>query len=112
MHIDLGGKVAIVTGAGRAIATTLAAEGVTTVVTDVRQDYLDAVRAEFAAQGWRGQQHRCDVRDAARIGEVVAAVARDLGRIDILVNNAGVADGAPVEELSEEAWDLNQDVNL
>ncbi len=116
MHIDLGGKVAIVTGAGRgigrAIASTLAAEGVTTVVTDVRQDYLDAVGAEFAAQGWRGQQHRCDVRDAARIGEVVAAVARDLGRIDILVNNAGVADGAPVEELSEEAWDLNQDVNL
>src|SRR5439155_10287646 len=57
-------------------------------------------------------QHRCDVPDAARIGEVVAAVARDLGRIDILVNNAGVPDGAPVEELSEEAWDQNQDVNL
>lgn len=116
MNIDLRSKVAIVTGAGRGIgrqiALTLAGEGVTTVVTDVRQEYLDAVREEFAARGWGGQQHRCDVRDAGRIGEVVADVARAFGRIDILVNNAGVATGGPVEELSEESWDLNQDVNL
>ena len=116
MHIDLAGKVAIVTGAGRGIgrqiASTLAAEHVTTVVTDVRQDYLDAVAEEFAQQGWRGQQYRCDVRDAARIEEVVAGVVRTFGRIDILVNNAGVATGGPVETLSEEAWDLNQDVNV
>jgi 3-oxoacyl-[acyl-carrier protein] reductase len=116
MHIDLEGKVAIVTGAGRGIgreiAGTLADEGVTTVVTDVRQDYLDAVARDFAARGRKGAQYHCDVRDAARIGEVVADVVRSFGRIDILVNNAGVAAGGPVEELSEEAWDLNQDVNL
>jgi 3-oxoacyl-[acyl-carrier protein] reductase len=116
MNIDLGGKVAIVTGAGRGIgheiALTLAGEGVTTVVTDVRQESLDAVAKEFAARGWAGQQYRCDVRDAGRIGEVVADVVRAFGRIDILVNNAGVALGGPVEELPEEAWDLNLDVNL
>jgi NADP-dependent 3-hydroxy acid dehydrogenase YdfG len=116
MHIDLEGKVAIVTGAGRgigrAIATTLGAEKVTTVITDVRQDYLDSVAEEFAARGWRGGQHRCDVRDAGRIGDVVAATVEAFGRVDILVNNAGVAGGAPVAELSEETWDLNQDVNL
>ncbi len=116
MNIDLSGKVAIVTGAGRGIgreiAMTLAGEGVTTVVTDVRQEYLDAIADEFAARRWPGQLHRCDVRDAARIDEVVAEVSRTFGRIDVLVNNAGVAAGARVEELSEEAWDLNQDVNL
>jgi len=116
MLIDLHGKVAIVTGAGRGIgrqiAATLAAEGVVTVLTDVRQEDLDAVAGEFAARGWRGQAHRCDVRDATRIAEVVGAAIDAFGRVDILVNNAGVAGGAPVEELSEEVWDLNQDVNL
>ena len=116
MQIDLRGKVAIVTGAGRGIgreiALTLAAEGVTTVATDVRQDSLDALAAELAARGFAGRPHLCDVRDAARVAETVADVYRAFGRIDILVNNAGVAPGAPVEELSEDTWDLNLDVNL
>jgi 3-oxoacyl-[acyl-carrier protein] reductase len=115
VHIDLRGKVALVTGAGRGIgreiAATLAGEGVSTHVTDVRSDYLDAVASDWAARGWRGRPHVCDVRDAARIAEVVAAVVAEHGRLDILVNNAGVAPGGPVEELSEEVWDLNQDVN-
>jgi 3-oxoacyl-[acyl-carrier protein] reductase len=116
VNIDLRGKVAIVTGAGRGIgrqiAETLAAEGVVTVVTDVRQEYVDALGADFTAKGWGGRQYRCDVRDAGRIGEVVADVVQTFGRVDVLVNNAGVAPGGPVEELSEDAWDLNQDVNL
>src|SRR5215470_11501313 len=95
MEIDLRGKVVIVTGAGRGIgreiAETLAREGATTVVTDVRQDLLDDVAAEFRRQGWAGRQHVCDVRDAARTRAVVDDVARAFGRIDVLVNNAGVA---------------------
>ena len=51
-------------------------------------------------------------RDARQIATVVESVVEAHGRIDILVNNAGVAPGAPVEELSEETWDLNLDVNL
>jgi len=116
MQIDLTGKVAIVTGGGRGIgreiALTLAREGVVTVVTDVDQPLLDALAGDLAARGWVGGTFRCDVRDAARIAEVVGAVVDAHGRIDILVNNAGVAPGGPVEELSEEAWDLNLDVNL
>jgi 3-oxoacyl-[acyl-carrier protein] reductase len=116
MQIDLRGKVAIVTGAGRGIgheiAVTLSREGVTTVTTDVRPEAVEALAAEFAAHGWSGRPCLCDVRDAARIGELVADVLRAYGRIDILVNNAGVAPGAPVEALSEEVWDLNLDVNL
>jgi 3-oxoacyl-[acyl-carrier protein] reductase len=116
MEIDLRGKVAIVTGAGRGIgreiAETLAREGVATVVTDVRQELLEDVAAEFRRRGWQGRQHVCDVRDAAQIRVVVDDVARAFGRIDVLVNNAGVAPGGPVETLSEADWDLNLDVNL
>ena len=116
MEIDLRGKIAIVTGAGRGIgreiAATLAREGATTVVTDVRQDLLDDVAAEFRRQGWAGRQLVCDVRDARQTRAVADDVARTFGRIDVLVNNAGVAPGGPVETLGEEVWDLNLDVNL
>lgn len=116
MLIDLKGKVAIVTGAGRGIgneiARTLAAEGVTVVVTDIRQDLLDAVAAESQGKGWPGLQLLCDVRKSADNAAVVAAVEQAFGRLDILVNNAGVAGGARVETLTEETWDLNLDINL
>jgi 3-oxoacyl-[acyl-carrier protein] reductase len=52
------------------------------------------------------------VRDEARIREVVSDMYAAFGRIDILVNNAGVSSGGPVEQLPEEQWDLNMDVNL
>jgi 3-oxoacyl-[acyl-carrier protein] reductase len=116
MQIDLEGKVAIVTGGargiGREIALTFAREGVVTVVTDVDQPGLDALARELAAHGGSGRTFHCDVREAARIAEVVAAVVEAHHRVDILVNNAGVAPGGPVEGLSEETWDLNLDVNL
>ena len=116
MIIDLRGKTAIVTGAGRGIgrviASTLAAEGVNTVVTDINQANLDDVARQFKEAGWSGRQYLCDVRNEAQIKETVAAVRAEFGRIDILVNNAGVAPMGVVEALREEAWDLCQDVNL
>jgi 3-oxoacyl-[acyl-carrier protein] reductase len=116
MQIDLGGKVAIVTGAGRGIgrviAETLAGEGVKTVVTDVNPAALDDVRSTFEERGWEGRQLACDVRDLPRIREVVDEVAAAYGRLDILVNNAGVLRSGSVEDLSEEDWDLSTDVNL
>lgn len=112
MHIDLKGKVALVTGAGRGIGKTiarrLAKEGCSTVITDINQDTLNAT----AAEGWSALQLICDVRSRDQVSKTVAAVLDRFGRIDILVNNAGVAGGAPLEELAEETWDLNIDVNL
>lgn len=116
MLIDLRGKVGIVTGAGRGIgrviAETLAAEGVTTIVTDVRQEYLDDVAATWEANGWKGTHYICDVRDAEATTRTIAQIEEAHGKIDILVNNAGVARGGMIESMSEADWDLNADVNM
>lgn len=116
MHIDLKGKVAVVTGAGRGIgreiARALAAEGVTTIVTDIQADLIDDVATEWEEKGWKGAQLLCDVRLSADCRRVAETVERDFGSLDILVNNAGVAGGARVEELDEDKWDANLDINL
>ena len=116
MQIDLEGKVAIVTGAGRGIgrtiAETLAAEGATTVALDMRQDLVDALAEAWRDEGWRGEARACDVRDKAQCEAIARTVVERFDRIDILVNNAGIASGGPVETLAEEVWDGNFDVNL
>lgn len=116
MNIDLRGKVAVVTGGGRGvgreIADTLAGEGVTTIITDIRQELLDEFERDLQARSQEGMARTCDVRDAAAAKKLIDEVLERYGRLDILVNNAGVAAGGYVEELSEEVWDLNQDINL
>jgi 3-oxoacyl-[acyl-carrier protein] reductase len=116
VQIDVRGKVAVITGAGRGIgreiAETLAAEGAVAIVTDVRQEYLDDVAAEWERNGWPGRPALCDVRNWEAVRGTVAAIEEAHGRVDILVNNAGVFRGGWVEELSEEDWDLSHDVNL
>jgi len=116
MLIDLAGKVAIVTGAGRGIgreiARTLAGEGVKVVVTDIRQDLLAEVTAEWKDKGWAGRQLLCDVRKTADCNAAAAATEAAFGRIDILVNNAGVAGGSKIEVMDDERWAQSLDINL
>ncbi len=116
MLIDLNGKVAIVTGAGRGIgrviAQTLAREGARVVVADIRQDLLDDVAEEWAREGWKGLQAICDVRNNDSCAAAVASAVEAFGRVDILVNNAGVASGRKVVEMPDDAWQANLDINL
>ena len=116
MHLDLNGKVAIVTGAGRGIgleiARTFAAEGAIVVIADLREDLLGEATSEWERNNWRGLQLQCDVSSAADCRKVAEAVEKEFGRIDILVNNAGVAGGGKVEVLAEDIWDRNFDINM
>jgi len=113
MHIDLSGRVAIVTGAGRGIgreiARTLAREKVVVYGTDIDPEGLWSLAAEADPLLL---PRKCDVRDFPAIQTLVAEIVEARGRLDILVNNAGVAVTGWLEDVPEEDWDLNLDTNL
>ena len=128
---DLSGRVALVTGAGgekgfgRAIAIRLAEEGASVVVNDVAaRPYadigntwggVDAVVAEIEAKGGQAISVLADVSEASAVDAMVEEIVRRFRRLDILVANAGSRPGkdrVPVVDLSEEAFDEVQRVNV
>lgn len=116
---DPGGRVALVTGAGRgigrAIARELAAAGARVVLTARTDDELASVVAEIRAGGGEAAAVPCDLADGAQSAAVVERAASAFGPVDVLVNNAGVgssADPRPLAEFDDAFWDLTLEVNL
>ena len=128
---DLSGRVALVTGAGgekgfgRAIAIRLAEEGAAVAVNDVAArpyadigntwEGVDAVVAEIESKGGQAISVLADVSEASAVDTMVEEIVRRFGRLDILVANAGSRPGkdrVPVVDLSEEAFDEVQRVNV
>jgi NAD(P)-dependent dehydrogenase (short-subunit alcohol dehydrogenase family) len=94
MDLGLAGKVALVTGAGRgigrAIALTLAAEGVRVGVNDYYQDRAQAVAGEIERAGGKALPLQADVTDYEAVQRMTGVLVERFGRLDILVNNAGI----------------------
>jgi 3-oxoacyl-[acyl-carrier protein] reductase len=118
LAIDLSGRRALVTGAGRgvgeAIARDLAAAGASVVVNDIDADRATATAERLAAGGGDVSTAVFDVTSLSAVQEAFAA----LPRIDILVNNAGNAgmEGwpglVPFAETSPSDWEPFLRVNL
>jgi NAD(P)-dependent dehydrogenase (short-subunit alcohol dehydrogenase family) len=90
--IELGGKVALITGAGRGIgrqtAHLLAEAGAKIAVVDLVGDSAESVAAEIAAGGGQAIGVSADVAKAGETSRMVAETLDAFGRLDILVNNA------------------------
>jgi len=102
-------RAAIVTGGasgiGRASAILLAGEGARVLVVDRPGSDLafDAPGIETLA---------VDVSQADAPATIIDRASQAFGRLDIVFNNAGVGAGALAAEMTDEAWDLVQSVNL
>jgi 2-dehydro-3-deoxy-D-gluconate 5-dehydrogenase len=106
---DLGGRVAVVTGAatgiGEAIARTLAAAGASVVIADI-----DVAGAQRVAGDIGGTAIDLDVTDADACVRLLGGLAEP---IDILVNNAGsYHDAGSILDQSVASWHRAIDVNL
>jgi NAD(P)-dependent dehydrogenase (short-subunit alcohol dehydrogenase family) len=114
-QVDLSGKHALVTGAGRgigracALALVEAGAGVTLVARS--RDELDEVAVEAEAMGGQAAVHPADVADELQVEAAVDAAARH-GGLDITVNCAGINRPGPTAALEAEDWDLVVGVNL
>lgn len=112
---DLGGKSAIVTGAGSgigaAIADRLVTAGAHVVLADIDAERTGAVAADCDGAGSATAAH-LDVTDAEAVKDLVARVAADHGAVDMLFNNAGIGVGGETEKVSLADWNRVMDVNL
>lgn len=106
---EFGGRVALITGAGRGIglatARALGARGASVVMVDV-QDLSGVLTPD------RSLAITADVTSAEDVERAVKATVARFGRLDILVNNAGICPLTPFAEISPDEWDHVLAVNL
>ena len=116
--MEFSGKVVFVTaaagaGIGQAVARTFAREGATVVLSDQHPERTAKVAADIADE--TGQEVTgvpLDVREEARIDEVINGVADKYGRLDVVVNNSGINMLASLYEMPTDTWRQVLDVSL
>jgi 3-oxoacyl-[acyl-carrier protein] reductase len=108
--MQLKNKVAIITGSGRglgqAMAWGMAKEGAKIIVSDVNKDNGKSTVEEIKKSGLIAEFIYCDVRNKKDVSFLITETVKIFGRVDILINNAGLAKIGPIDEISEEDWDI------
>jgi 3-oxoacyl-[acyl-carrier protein] reductase len=117
--VDMGlrGRACAVTGAGRGIgretARMLCAEGADVLLIARSENQVKAAAAEITAAGGGRAAHLALDVTAEDAGERILATASELfGRLDVLVNNAGAASWRDIDEVPDEDWRAQYELNV
>ncbi len=115
----LGGRVAIITGAGQGIgrvfAKAFALAGAIPVIAERNRDNARSVEHEIRSASGKALAIETDVADEVSVRAMVATVERTLGRIDILVNNAAIfstLEMRPFDQIPLPEWETVLRVNV
>jgi len=114
--MKMGGRVAVVTGAGQGmgkeIAKALASLGALVVVAELNSATGEKAAAEIRSAGGKAEYQPLDVRSTESVRAVAAHILKAHGRLDIAVNNAGIVKNAATLDTSDEDWLEVIEVNL
>jgi NAD(P)-dependent dehydrogenase (short-subunit alcohol dehydrogenase family) len=117
--LNLEGKVAVITGAGRglgrAMALRLARSGASIVAAARTLSQLEETAAEVQKLERRCLILPTDVAVSEQVNAMVAAAVAGFGRVDVLINNAGGGEdqlGKPLHQITDAEWRRGIDVNL
>ena len=112
----LSGKIALITGSaggiGQAIAKKFAEEGACVIINDNDANRLEGAKESFREQ-YGNDVFGADVLDVTKsetIQRTYATAALKFGGVDIVVNNAGLSISKPIEDHTENDWDILYDV--
>lgn len=114
---ELKGKVVIVTGAasgiGRSTALEFGKEGAKVVVADIQAEESANTVQMIKNKGGEALFVKCDVSKVDDIQNLVKQTIAAYGKLDCAVNSAGIGGmGESLQELSENAWERVNDINL
>ncbi|MGZ5823831.1 MAG: glucose 1-dehydrogenase [Hyphomicrobium sp.] len=114
---ELKGKVAVVTGASKGIGAGIAKRfgeaGASVVVNySSSREGADRVVAEITKAGGKAIAVKADVSKAAEVKALFDETKRAYGKLDVLVNNAGVFRFAPLQEVTEEEFHREFNINV
>lgn len=116
-YFDLTGQVAVVTGCstglGVQMAKALANQGANIVALARRQNLIDEVAKELHdTYGVDTLAVSCDITSTEQVTAAVDKIMEKFGRIDILINNAGTGAVAPAEDITDEQFAQEMNIDL